>query len=359
MIHIEHRHPDGRLEIIRRKSPAQTRRGSEAFERTIRDALAVGNYRKEALRLPTLSAFAAEYLVHARTKNKRSTLEEKERVIAQHLEPVFGDMELSTIDYPSIEAFKAAQLEEELTAKTINNHLTVLQGLLRYAEKRGVIQRTPIVERLPTADPEFDFLDFEEAEQLIAGAEPEPEWQRAIIVAIHTGLRRGELMALRWEDVDLRVGTIHVRRRWYRGRFDTPKGNRSRLVPLNERASRALEGQRHRRGALVFCREDGSPYPDHQLRAPIRRARKRAGLREVGWHVLRHTFASQLVMRGASLKQVQELLGHRDIKTTMRYAHLSPEVKRDAVVLLDRASQQHKDSTRLERRLTSNRYRST
>jgi site-specific recombinase XerD len=74
---------------------------------------------------------------------------------------------------------------------------------------------------------------------------------------------------------------------------------------------------------------------DHLLRPPLRRACKRAELREIGWHVLRHSFASHLVMRGATLKAVQELLGHQDIKVTLRYAHLSPNVKRETVSLLD------------------------
>ena len=71
-------------------------------------------------------------------------------------------------------------------------------------------------------------------------------------------------------------------------------------------------------------------------RLPLWRACKKAGLRQIGWHALRHTFASHLVMRGASIKAVQELLGHSSIQMTMRYAHLAPEVARDAVNLLDK-----------------------
>jgi site-specific recombinase XerD len=106
-------------------------------------------------------------------------------------------------------------------------------------------------------------------------------------------------------------------------------------VPLSQRAIGALKAQRHLRGKLVFCEDSGEPLADHLLRPPLRRACKRAGLREIGWHVLRHTFASHLVMRGATLKAVQELLGHQDIKVTLRYAHLSPNVKRETVSLLD------------------------
>ena len=74
---------------------------------------------------------------------------------------------------------------------------------------------------------------------------------------------------------------------------------------------------------------------ENECKHPLWRACKRAGLREIGWHALRHTFASQLVMRGAPLKVVQELLGHADIRMTMRYSHLSPNVRRDAVELLN------------------------
>src|SRR5713101_8146394 len=83
----------------------------------------------------------------------------------------------------------------------------------------------------------------------------------------------------------------------------------------------------------------GMPRPAYEAgREPLRRACRRAGLRKIGWHTLRHSFASHLAMRGAPLKAIQELMGHSTIEMTMRYAHLSPDVKKDAVQLLDRRS---------------------
>jgi site-specific recombinase XerD len=96
-----------------------------------------------------------------------------------------------------------------------------------------------------------------------------------------------------------------------------------------------LKGHRHLRGELVFCAENGGLLKRGECKWPLWRACQKAGMRLVGWHVLRHTFASHLAMRGVPLKAVQELLGHSTMAMTMRYAHLSPNVSRDSVRLLD------------------------
>lgn len=129
-----------------------------------------------------------------------------------------------------------------------------------------------------------------------------------------------------------------MRRRFYRGKLDIPKSGKSREVALSEDARAALKRHRHLRGELVFCDLDGRPFTHRVATRMLWRALKRVGLRLVGWHSLRHTFASQLAMAGAPLKAIQELLGHATIQMTMRYAHLSPEIARDAVQMLDRRS---------------------
>ena len=93
----------------------------------------------------------------------------------------------------------------------------------------------------------------------------------------------------------------------------------------------------HLRSELVFCTMGGKTLAKGETKHPLWRACKRAGLRLIGWHCLRHTFASHLVMRGAPIKAVQELMGHATMEMTMRYSHLSPDVRRDAVELLDRS----------------------
>jgi integrase len=116
----------------------------------------------------------------------------------------------------------------------------------------------------------------------------------------------------------------------------TPKSGRAREVPLSPETVKALKQHRHLRGELVFCTDAGRMFRKNETKHPLWRACKRAGLRLIGWHALRHTFASHLTMRGVPLKAIQELLGHATIEMTMRYSHLSPEVRRDAVIMLDR-----------------------
>jgi hypothetical protein len=97
------------------------------------------------------------------------------------------------------------------------------------------------------------------------------------------------------------------------------------------------KAHRHLRGELVFCDAGGRVLTKEECKWPLWRACKKAGLRLLGWHALRHTFAPHLVMRSAPIKAVQELMGHATIEMTMRYSHLSPDVRKDAVSLLDRA----------------------
>jgi integrase len=156
-----------------------------------------------------------------------------------------------------------------------------------------------------------------------------------ILVALRTGMRIGELMALQWQDVDLVAGRITVRHNVVWGHHGTPKSGKPREIPLSNDALAALKSHRHLRGALVFCDDGGHLLTEGEVRHPLWRACKRAGLRQITWHVCRHSFASHLVMRGVPIRAVQELMGHSTILMTMRYAHLAPEVTRDAVQLLD------------------------
>src|ERR1019366_5741760 len=115
------------------------------------------------------------------------------------------------------------------------------------------------------------------------------------------GLRQGELLALRWDDVDLVAGRLVVSRSLSYGEVTTPKNGRTGEIPLGDDVLASLKRHRHVRGEVVFCKADGAMFTKGESRHPLWRACKRAGLRRLGWHVLRHTFASHLVMRRAPI----------------------------------------------------------
>lgn len=329
--------PDGRIERIRRKSPVQTRRGAEQFERQLRERMAKPDYlaqkRKEA---PTLNKFAEEFIqTYAETNNKPSEVQSKKGILKRYLEPELGRMRLDQITVREIDKFKAKLLKRGLSPKTVNNALAVLSKMLRYAEEIDLIGSVPRLHMLKTPPPEFDFLTFKEADRLLKAAEKDPDWHAMILTALRTGLRYGELCELRWKDVDLKVGRIMVMRSFTKGHVTPPKNGKAREVPLSPATADRLKSHRHLRGELVFCKPDGGRRIHRRADVAIKKFCRLAGLRKIGWHVLRHSFASHLVMRGRSLKEVQELLGHSDFKQTLRYAHLAPTVKRDAVATLD------------------------
>jgi integrase len=293
--------------------------------------------------VPTLAAFAPIYLASARLTNALSSMESKEGILARYLVPRLGDLRLDQIDYAVIEDLKVALSEtrnarikrevQMLDPKTVNNMLTALGHLLQVARKRGLVAAVPEITRIKAPLPEWDFLTFEEAERLIAHADG--MWRTMIIVALRTGLRRGELRALRWEDVDLVRGRLRVVQNYVRGQTKAPKSGKPREVPLSCAARDALAGHRHTRGERVFCDGQGRPLTTGLMASQLERACRHAGLRVIGWHVLRHTFASHLVMRGVAIRAVQDLMGHASIVITQRYAHLAPHVVQDAVRLLD------------------------
>jgi integrase len=161
-----------------------------------------------------------------------------------------------------------------------------------------------------------------------------------LLCAVLTGMRRGELLGLRWEDIDLEGHRIFVRRALWRGKFVTPKSRRSRrtidLAPTL-RAALAKFPSRFQ-GGLVFCSPDGEPInPDAFAQRDWARALRRAELRRIRFHDLRHTYASLLIAQGAHPKYIQAQLGHASIQTTLdRYGHLMPDAHAAEARKLDR-----------------------
>lgn len=155
-----------------------------------------------------------------------------------------------------------------------------------------------------------------------------------ILLTLKTGLRHGELIGLRWGDVDLLRGRLQVRRSIWQGVTGLPKGGWGRAVDLPASAVDALKGHRHLRGPYVFCQEDGQPLTASMTEHRLTRAVGRAGItREQGritWHDLRHTYGSHLARRGVPLKVIQELMGHATMQLGRHVPQLHAAPARDA-----------------------------
>lgn len=320
----------GKVERYRMAAP--TRDAALRAERELRAKLDAGE--AVAKKPPLFREWSKEFVeVYATNNNKPSEQRSKLQIVRDHLDPFFGDMRIDRIGYEEIERFKARQFGEKAKPKSINNRLTVLHRLFVIARKSRRIAAVPEVQWLKTPKPAFRFLDFDESSRLLAGVAP--EWRPMVLVALRTGLRHGELLALRWEDVDLVGGRVVVRRTVWRGVEGSPKSGREREVPLSNEAREALRALPSRfRAQYVFGPGDVR-LTAGETKWPLWTACKTSSVVRCGWHVLRHTFASHLAMRGVSMKAIQELLGHATMAMTMRYAHLSPSTKRDAVDRLD------------------------
>lgn len=328
-----------RLTRYRYRSPENTREGALAFEAVLRQKIARGEdigLRPNVDDNPSFGAFAMEWIdTQVRTENKPSEVRAKLSVLNNHLLPFFGKVIMRQIDSQLIEKYKAQKIRSGLAAKTVNNHLVILQRCLNVALEWGRIERVPKIGKLKCISQRLDFLSPLESRQLVQGCD-EPMWRDMLLMALRTGMRLGELCGLQWQDIDLERKMLTVQHSLVRGVLGSPKSHKIRHIPLTDDLCRTLYERRHERG-FVFRRPDGRPIIDWVAEVGIRRACKKAGIREVGWHTLRHTFASQLVSEGVPLNAVQELLGHSTVVMTMKYAHLAPSALRSAVDVLEKA----------------------
>jgi integrase len=289
--------------------------------------------------VPTLAEFWPRWIEGYAEANRQkpSGIDAKKRILRLHLVPFLGSKRLDAIKAEDVQGIKSRLAKK--SAKTVNNVLCVLGKMLRVAVEWEVIPTMPCrVTLLKTAKTEKPFLEFDDLERLIEGAK-KVGWAAHLMVLIgaEAGLRRGEMISLRWTDIDLVRGVVHVRRADWNGIESLPKGGRGRSVELTKRLTAALKEHRHLRSERVLCEDDGKAITGRTIARWMRQATRRSGLAVAeGPHILRHTFCSHLAMRGAPVMAIKELAGHKDISTTMGYMHLSPSAKRDAIGLLDR-----------------------
>jgi len=331
--------PDGTVKRERKKAPVASRsaarRWGEAREREILFSGPPAQ-RKE---VPTLEEFASRFISGYAEANRQkpSGIAAKRTILDRHLVPQLGSRRLCDIGNEDVQQLKSSL--NDRAPKTVNNVLSVLNTLLRQGVEWDVLPEMPCrIRLLKVPGREMSFHDFKEFERLVEAARTiDSNTHLAVLLGGEAGLRCGEIMALEWDDIDLKRQPAHVvvQRSEWKGHVTVPKGGRPRRIPLTDRLGTALRSHKHLRGPRVVCRADGSSLSQTVVRGLVRKAARKAGLSSTGVHILRHTFCSHLAMRGAAVRAIQKLAGHKDLSTTQVYMHLSPAALEDAIRLLD------------------------
>lgn len=321
----------------RKKSPINTAEGARQYEVVLMGRLMRGEPVDGPAHMtsPTLTAFSQQWVDSYVAANNRPIEQvKKASALQHHILPVLGRRRLDGISAAHIEEFKALLAGRGLAAKSINNILAILRKCLGCAVEWGKLPSAPPIRPLKAAPPDMDYLSEHETKVLRTYCSEHPEAFAMVLTAVDTGMRKGELRALRWDDLDMESGTVVVARSFTRELEFSPKSNRVRAVPMTS-AVRTMLSTRPRLGERVFPGRDGKAMSESVAGHLILRAYKAAGLRVGGWHRLRHTFATRATRRGNSLRAVQTLLGHSTLAMTERYAHVAPSYERAVVRTLE------------------------
>jgi len=280
---------------------------------------------------------------HIAVNVRQSTRRDYERNIRRYLIPHFAGMKIRTISPEMIEAFRSKLLEQGTGRRTVNKCHTLLSAMLRYALRYRWISYNAAAEvRKLRADTEHqnrlaegNILKPAEVRQLLSAADVNR--RPLLLMAVSTGMRQGELLGLQWGDIDWGAKEVHIRRQYTYGRFSELKTNSSRrriglsdelILELKKWKLHCPKGEQD----LVFPNGAGNPENHgNVLRRGFYPALRRAGLRRIRFHDLRHTFASFLIAKNVHPKRIQALMGHSSIKVTMdTYGHLMRESDNEA-----------------------------
>ncbi len=310
----------------------ERRKDAEALKRRIDEEIAKGTFGKEKKGI-SFSDFAAQYLEDKISELKPSTFKDYRQVLENHILPFFRRTHLSQITPARVQDFLRHLQRKGVSPATAGKVYRVLKSLLRRAIALEYLDRDPTIGIRPprVEKKEMDFLTREEVEALLEASDG--DIHDIIAVAAFTGMRQGEILALRWQDIDFRTGTVRVVRSFSPANgFSDLKSERSRrAVPLIPRLAETLKERYERMGrpdmdSLVFPTQAGTPKDRHNsITREFEPALEAAGIRRIRFHDLRHTYASLAIVTGADPKGLQCAMGHSSITVTMdTYGHLLP-----------------------------------
>ena len=284
-----------------------------------------------------------------------STLESYKDNVRLHIIPILGHIRLTKLSPADVQRLLARKLADGLSARTVIYLRAILRRALGQAERWGLVSRNVATLVDPPRVPDPDQVPFtpEEARRLLNAARGD-RLEALYVLAIAVGLRKGEVCALRWEDLDLDAATLRVVRTYQRGtsgaRFVEPKTPRSRRTielpalcvealrthKARQATERLVAGPRWDDQSLVFTSKVGTPIEPRNLSRHYETLTHSASLGHRRFHDLRHTAATLLLAQGTEMRVVMETLGHSAIGTTANlYAHVVPALKRDAASRMD------------------------
>lgn len=301
------------------------------------------------------------YLKHwledvAQTRVKRSTYEGYEQLMRTRVVPVLGKKKLSEVTGQHIQALLAELSRRGMAPSTVLKTRMVLHSAFKQAVRWRLILRNPVDDTDPPKRRRIELrtLSPEEVRRLVEAA-PEPVFRALFALAATAGLRRGEVLGLKWSDLNLEAKTMSVRRSLFRAKgggylLEEPKTSRARrLVRLTsfaveelrelrivQEAARKAAAELWHDGDFVFASSVGTPLQEHRLSVAYKATLTRAGLPDVRFHDLRHTAATVAMESGVHAKVVQEMLGHANISITLDiYSHVTPDMQEEAVEKLN------------------------
>ncbi len=337
---------DGR-QVLRKLGPKRTRgsrdgltqaQASRALHRMVGETNTVVSRNERR----TFEESAEAHLAKLENQGlKRSTLRGYRSLLRAHLLPAFAPRRVDRVTESEVAALDRSLRGQRMKPQSRRNVLGLLGAILETARKRGWARSNPVAgyekPRKPRSEPdELRFLTLEELEAVLR-AMPDDEFGRVeralVLTAAMTGMRRGELLGLRWRDVDWAAHKIRVVRTFVGGREDTPKSERSRRdVPLADRVAAELQRlweitpyQADEDPVFAHPRGTGLPLDGSAVSKRFQLALQRAGVRRIRFHDLRHTFGTMMARDPrVSMRTLQGWLGHADPATTAIYAHFAP-----------------------------------
>jgi integrase len=326
----------------KRKKIGPDKRTATAVLRDIQARIAKGEFLGLVEERITFQELAERYLAtHVSTAVSPTSRTRYEGIIKSVLIPRFREKRIASISPREIAEYQAARAAQVKPA-TVNNEFNRLRHMLGMAVRWGYLKANPCkgVKELKEPPGRIRYLTPEEYDHLMIALDPETlrknpynagrEFSQLlnvylrpiVLVALHSGLRRSEILSLRRQSIDWQNRRIII---------EYTKNGERRMIPMNDTLYETLK-------RLPARLDSDFLFPGVKpniVTLAFRRAVKRAGIPDFHLHDLRHSFASHLTMSGANLRTVQTLLGHRDMRMTMRYTHLSPEHPQGAVKALD------------------------